>query len=89
MRTAARVFAAIKRFEALKSLFPRVRFSRRLTNPRLTPMEPALSGKPVNVYQSGAYDRGRGGRGSIVEIFRFLNEIVKIQSVSTGLCRNS
>jgi hypothetical protein len=50
MRTAARVFAAIKRFEALKSPFPRVPFSRRLTNPRLTPMEPALSGKPVNVY---------------------------------------
>ena len=65
MRTAARVFAAIKRFEALKSPFPRVPFSRRLTNPRLTPMEPALSGKPVNVYRSGAYDRERGGGGSI------------------------
>ena len=65
MRTAARVFAAIKRFEALKSPFPRVPFSRRLINPRLTPMEPALSGKPVNVYQSGAYDRARRGGGSI------------------------
>ena len=66
MRTAARVFAAIKRFEALKSPFPRVPFSRRLINPRLTPMEPALSGKPVNVYQSGAYDRARRGGGSIL-----------------------